>query len=609
MEMAANVPAVDVPECESLGFNHNVDAYRQFSGPANLAGKRIISNELGAVQGAAYTQTLPELIWDIKRSILGGVNEMILHGYPFSGYYPNNTWPGYTTFYYRFSSMHGPRQPAWEYYDDFMNWTARMQYVAQSGVAKIDLAIWNHDDVTYDIFTKYVPHDLQDYGKHCSSLVYAVAVLFTLLGFSYNYISPSNFDLKDVYVANNTLAPKQQAFKALIVRQNDTVTLAGVNTLTTWANQGLPVVFSGGLPSAVSAHVEQQNLPAIEAILQNLTTLPNVYTVPDADLAKSLVTIVGLSPRTRVQSNRPWLTYWREDEDSSISYAILYNDAAGVTEPSEARSTGSVTFATSGAPYTYDAWTGQKTPVLAFEETCEGITIPIALEGNQTTIIAFYHNEARKALSHPAPTGLSTSSARKTTNGTTEVTTCIASNHTAPLTLQPWTLVVEAWQAPTNDPHAFAQNYTSPRTNTTTFHLPTLQPWSTLSSTLRNISGRGFYTTTFSWPHSHSSSTAGAILNLTSITNTARVWINGQRVPPLDPTRPVADISELLVGGQNSIEIVVATTLGGAVRAAWDEIQVGTLPVALTAVAPDEQDYGLVYPVEVVECERRTVTV
>ena len=40
-----------------------------------------------------------------------------------------------------------------------------MQFVAQSGVAKVDLALWNHDDVTYDIFTKYAPHDLQDYGK------------------------------------------------------------------------------------------------------------------------------------------------------------------------------------------------------------------------------------------------------------------------------------------------------------------------------------------------------------------------------------------------------------------------------------------------------------
>lgn len=77
MDMLANIPAVNGPECESLGFNHVIDAYRQFAGPANLAGKRIVSSELGAQRNEAYSQTLPELIWDVKRSIIGSVNNMV----------------------------------------------------------------------------------------------------------------------------------------------------------------------------------------------------------------------------------------------------------------------------------------------------------------------------------------------------------------------------------------------------------------------------------------------------------------------------------------------------------------------------------------------------
>lgn len=53
MDMLANIPDVDAPECESLGFNHNIDDYRQFTGPANLAGKRVISSECGAISGQA----------------------------------------------------------------------------------------------------------------------------------------------------------------------------------------------------------------------------------------------------------------------------------------------------------------------------------------------------------------------------------------------------------------------------------------------------------------------------------------------------------------------------------------------------------------------------
>jgi hypothetical protein len=77
MDMLSNVPAVNAPECESLGFNHVIDAYRQFAGPANLAGKRVISSELGAQRNEAYSQTLPELIWDVKRSIVGSVNNFV----------------------------------------------------------------------------------------------------------------------------------------------------------------------------------------------------------------------------------------------------------------------------------------------------------------------------------------------------------------------------------------------------------------------------------------------------------------------------------------------------------------------------------------------------
>lgn len=77
MDMLANVPSANGPECESLGFDHVIDTYRQFAGPANLAGKRIISNELGAQRNEAYSQTMPELIWDVKRSIVGSVNNMV----------------------------------------------------------------------------------------------------------------------------------------------------------------------------------------------------------------------------------------------------------------------------------------------------------------------------------------------------------------------------------------------------------------------------------------------------------------------------------------------------------------------------------------------------
>jgi hypothetical protein len=165
MDMLANVPSGDAPEIESLGGNDLIDVYRQFAGPANLAGSRVVSNELGASRGEAYSQTITDVIWSVKRSIAGSVNQMVYHIYPWSGQYPNTTYPGYTVFTYLFSAMHGPRQPAWVFYGDFMNWTARTQYIAQSGVPKVDLAIWLKDTSFATLSNKYLPSDLEAAGK------------------------------------------------------------------------------------------------------------------------------------------------------------------------------------------------------------------------------------------------------------------------------------------------------------------------------------------------------------------------------------------------------------------------------------------------------------
>lgn len=83
-QQQSNIPLVNAPECECLAFFNSIDGYRQYSGPANLAGKRIISTECGATAGT-YGQTLPDLLWAFKRSLAGSVNNIIIHGYSYAG--------------------------------------------------------------------------------------------------------------------------------------------------------------------------------------------------------------------------------------------------------------------------------------------------------------------------------------------------------------------------------------------------------------------------------------------------------------------------------------------------------------------------------------------
>ncbi|KAK3641355.1 hypothetical protein LTR56_011383 [Elasticomyces elasticus] len=588
MDMLANVPHVNAPECESLGFGHLIDGYRQYAGPANLAGKRIISSELGAVMGEAYSQTLPELIWDIKRSIVGSVNQFVLHGYPFSGAYPNTTYPGFTTFSFEFSNMHGPRQPSWQYYDDYMNWIARTQYVAQSGVPKIDLAFWLKLESFLSITNQYMPNDLQE------------------AGYSYEYFSPDNFDLPEAYIAHGTLAPERQAFKALVLRANDTLTVPGVRKLVEFANAGLTIIISGGLPQNLTGFNVSGGTEYVRSALTSIVSLDNVHIVPSDNLAVSLANL-GITPRTRVSADRVLYTYVREDAAAATTYFYIYNDAYGVPM-SEGATTGAITFEAIGVPYLYDGWTGDVTPILGYQQGTDTTTVPISLAGNQSIIIGFHHDESplpgTTILSLPSgvysgaaqsgyPGPLVSVKAGNPTdpillsNGTTVKlpTPAVSSNLTA------WTLIVESWSMPASPD----TNFQAYRSNTT-YNINGLRAWNEISPALFNISGRGFYSTTFEWlgGNGTAGSADGAMLSLGVLVQTARVFVNGHQMPPLDPTNAIADIGNCLVAGTNTLEIVVSTTLGNALRPIQDSILTSGQP--WTGPSPLVQGFGLVEP-------------
>lgn len=426
--------------------------------------------------------------------------------------------------------------------------------------------------------------------------------------------------LPEAYVKESVLAPDRQAFKALIVRANDSLTVSGVERLVDFAHAGLPVIFSGGLPQDLLGY-DQSGTAYVRQALNGLTGMENVHIIPYDNLAVSLSNL-GITPRMKVSADRPLYTYWREDTNASVSYAFLYNDAWD-SDIGEGDLTGSVTFACTGAPYTYDAWTGEITPILTYQEGKAGIAIPMTLAGNQSTIIAFHHNEST-SNAHLLSTPPEVYSATRENTGSTDQRVMLRSGNTsepilfangtyinlptppAPYTLAPWNLTVESWTQP-NDPEA--DQTSSKKTNTTSCALQQLKPWNQISDTLRNVSGRGFYSTSLTWPPTNTTGAdvdaSGAMLDLGIIVDTARVWVNGQQLPPLDPTAARTDIGSFLQNGQNDVFIVVTTTLGNALVPFTEEVKSsGTLWEGPT---PTEQDYGLVFDVKVVPYVKTTI--
>jgi hypothetical protein len=167
MDMAVSVPIPDAPECESLSFKDSIDAYRQFAGPAQLAGKQIISNEVGATSLKAYSYDHSELLWSVNRAVAGGVNQFVIHGQPYSGSYFGTTWPGYTPFLYLFSELYTNKQPSWHNgFEDVMNYIARLQFIQRQGRPSVDVAVLNKQSANDGAFPSIYPHnDLHSEGN------------------------------------------------------------------------------------------------------------------------------------------------------------------------------------------------------------------------------------------------------------------------------------------------------------------------------------------------------------------------------------------------------------------------------------------------------------
>ncbi|KAH7417837.1 hypothetical protein BKA64DRAFT_738388 [Cadophora sp. MPI-SDFR-AT-0126] len=557
VDMLEVVPAVGAPEDESLGFGSSIDNYRQYVGPANLAGKKIISNEMGAVFGGNYQQQLPTLLTLTKQAYSGGNNQMVFHGATYSYQYPNTTWPGYNSFGYYVSEQHSRHQPGWDNgYLEVMDFVARNNHVLQSGTPKRDIVFWSKK-------TRETEAGIVPVYEHLD-LVEA--------GYGYEYISPSNFKLPLSAVKKEVLAPDGPEYKLLILRSTELLTTDGVDKLVQYAQEGLPVMISGGMPNQIAS---SQGLSAARSKLKSITSLPNVHMVAAGPLA-SAVASIGIEPLTKVSSSQTWYTYWRQISKVKEAYVYIYNDG-------NSSSTGSISFATTKLPFFLNAWTGDQTPVNQYTVTRDRTTIPLTLAPKQSIVVAFLgadseHKRPLYVTSGPSPVlGYSRSKSNDLIvqvpflKSNVQISTSDGKQHEIsaknttpePFILQDWTLVAEKWGPPANFDDASAS---SSKVNTT-YQLPSLLSWPLIPG-LQNTSGVGYYSNSFSW----NNTSVGALIDFGRVVHTLRVSINGHRLPPLDVTSARTDISTFLKKGRNEVIATVSTTMSNGLRPYWDKI-------------------------------------
>ncbi|KAL3475735.1 hypothetical protein BJX99DRAFT_259172 [Aspergillus californicus] len=600
VDMLQNIPLVDAPETETLSFVNNIDAFRQYAGPADLAGKRIISIELGADYRYGYTQTLNTLLSEAKRSYVAGINQLTIHGATYSHAYPNTTWPGYSAFSYSFAAHHSRHQPAWDIgYPEAVNWLARVQWVLQAGVPKVDLVFWDKQ-LRQNPYpnTTYVPSDLSD------------------AGYTYSYLTAENFDIPAAIVHDGELAPTRQAFKALVLRGNDTLTSRGVDHIVKIAHSGFPIFFSGGIPTRYATS-NRTEISIADSRLRLTLGSPNVHQIAEGPVGNAIKS-AGILPRTKVSTNGTWFTRWRETRNCEI-YVFVYNDGNS--------SVGNISFLTTMTPFILNAWTGDEEPVLHYSVEDGYTTIPFSLAATQAIIIrfsnklpsprptlhvtsaplsvlGFAYSENSTALSAKIPR-TSDTTVLDLSNGAS-ISVAPASNVPVEYKVTNWTLTVEKWLPPSNP---YDVEIDANKTHAT-FSLPgpVLPPWSTIEG-LSNTSGIGHYATYFNWPPSQQKSNLsdlGAYLYIPPVAQGLKALLNGRQLPTLDITNPQADITSYLVQGSNYLEILASTTLFNTLRPIWDDLLTGgnspesSLQELVDLGYGEEQAYGVIGSVTIV---------
>ncbi|OAG01255.1 uncharacterized protein CC84DRAFT_280989 [Paraphaeosphaeria sporulosa] len=575
LQALSDIPLVDAPEGESLGFQELTDVYRQFAGPAHLANRQVISTELGAVNTPPYWLTVPDLLQKIKRSLAGGFTMNVIHGFPTLAPYANTTWPGYTPFIYQFTDMWNPMQPAWQHLKDSLDFVGRNQWVLQQGQPKVDLALYAFA-TPWTIISRYNSDNLRE------------------LGYTYDYLGPDNIVSTDAFVRADKLGVPE--YKAMIFNNQTVATTEAVEALTKFAAQGLKIIFIGAPPNQ-SYPVDAASQKTFNSAMARLLSGPNIHHTDNIDQLPALLREADINPRVELNCTPGAVSTVYRSSDG-VDYIYFFNDQ------DESPRCGATVEAAGVVPFVYNGYTGTQSPLLQYTTSDTHISLAPTLKANETLIIALHRN-----VPQPACTMVQSSPYIRSVNAlegnlhaivthspyvlatSTGKTKQFDTSLPQTINLTTWNLTVEDWHS-APDRFAIENEITNH-----TFSNISLVPWSQISAALQPVSGIGCYTTTFAAPSEADFSALVGYLSLPLIQHTARVFLDGEWLGPIDTANPIVPLHGLEKDRQYELRVDVSTTLFNRVKAEADQVwmvgQVASHQNEKYGSAPYEE-YGLV---------------
>lgn len=399
----------------------------------------------------------------------------------------------------------------------------------------------------------------------------------------------------------------RSSYKALVFSNESSVSESVLQSIESYAKAGLPIFFVGDVPSDCIGINACLSRDVRQTIRSTISRHKNIQTVSDAESLPAALLRSNIRPRVSFGTPADsWTSVWRKDDVFGESYVYLYNAGAAATVEVE------FALSSSYAPYLLDAWTGKKVPVLQYSRSDLGIAIPVTLQANQTTIFSFSDSQSCSGEGlHILSSIGDVTSFEMLANGDLEARAAgpatlklsdgrvIKSNfNKLPAEdIALWDLSVKSYRPASLTSTATAFDYINVTRQA-------LEPWSKIAG-LKDVSGEGMYNSTFNFPYDPAA--VGASMSFGPVKDTLRAWINGNALPPVDPTAPSVDISCFLQKGLNSVQVSVTSTLFNAVKARANS----TLMVANSAAESNPiyassplAEFGLIGPVRVQPLQR-----
>jgi hypothetical protein len=498
-----------IPETEDLLDNGRYDFLKMASSGADLYGRKVVSSESFVWHGKAY-QTTPEKIKRYADELLtAGINEIIYHGYPYE--YMDRPFPGWHPFALdgAFSSHMNQTNPFWPFLPQLNEYITRLQYISQTGTTAVPVALYR-SMLAYDAIEPPPPEPEID-----------TQLMDT--GYNFDHIDAYTI-LKSKVLGGKLISPGGETFSVLVLPQQESLSVHLADQLVEFARQGLPIVFMGGVPKTESSVVDGQlaGNPGPDR-LRNALTDGHVHVATDA---KGVTTILEESILPNLHFNGLPLPF--------IEKRIGKLDIFFLRNPDDGAKQTIIECHAVGVPEIWNPWTGTIHPLAHVERSGSTVRVPIDVDGYGSVLLVF--DPDGKQTENPVEMSTSTPA---------ELPIAVGQN---------------GWNfhgigiGPGSHPEVIDMKMSS------------LEDW-TMTDGLKNFSGRGQYTTTFSVPASLLNSHSRIVLDLGDVGDVAQIAINGKAGPDLLLRPYRADVTPLLHVGENTLQVTVVNALFNALSA------------------------------------------